>query len=71
MAEEEQDVSAKGKVSGFFKEMLAEFEKISWPTRRELVGSTWVVAATILAMGVFVFLCDRFFNTLLKWVTSL
>jgi len=70
MAEEQEDISTKNKVSGFLKEMRAEVEKITWPTRRELVGSTWVVGATILAMGVFVFLCDRVLSFLLTLVTN-
>ena len=70
MAEEQEDISTKNKVSGFLKDMRSEVEKISWPTRRELVGSTWIVCAMILAMGLFVFLCDRVLNFLLTLVTN-
>ena len=67
---EEKEVSTKGKIAMFFKDMVAEFEKVTWPKRRELVESTWVVCAMILVLSVFVLLCDqvltRIMNALLQ-----
>jgi len=33
-------------------------EKITWPSRHELIGSVWVVGALILLLSAFVFVCD-------------
>ena len=43
----------------FLRECRAEMGKITWPPRKQLVESTWVVAALILALSLFVLVCDR------------
>ena len=50
----------------FFRECRAEFGKIAWPKRKELIDSTWVVAAVILLLSLFVFVCDQVLMQLLK-----
>jgi len=67
---EEQEVSTKGKIAGFLHDVRAEFGRISWPTRKELLGSTWVVAIMILLLAAFVFLCDQVLFKLLNAVTK-
>lgn len=47
----------------FLRECRAEMGKITWPPRKQLVESTWVVGALILMLSVFVFVCDR----VLRW----
>ena len=47
----------------FLRECRAEVGKITWPPRKQLVESTWVVGALILMLSVFVFVCDR----VLRW----
>ena len=43
----------------FLRECRAEVGKITWPPRKQLVESTWVVAALILALSLFVLVCDH------------
>ena len=43
----------------FLRKCRAEVGKITWPPRKQLVESTWVVAALILALSLFVLVCDR------------
>ena len=50
----------------FLRECRAEVGKITWPPRRQLVESTWVVGALILMLSLFVLVCDR----ALVWVVS-
>ena len=52
----------------FLRECRAEMGKITWPPRKQLVESTWVVGALILALSLFVLVCDR---VLVKAVTFL
>ena len=47
------------KVQAFFGEVVAEGHKITWPTRQELWGSTWVVLAFIVILAVTTLLCDK------------
>ena len=52
----------------FLRECRAEVGKITWPPRRQLVESVWVVGALILALSFFVLVWDR---VLVKAVTFL
>ena len=46
------------KISGFFSEVRAEMQKVTWPTREELTGSTAVVLVTMLFLSTFIGLAD-------------
>jgi len=46
------------KVTGFLNEVKVELSKVSWSTRKELVGSTIVVIMITLIMGLFIGLLD-------------
>lgn len=54
------------KVINFFGEVRAEMQKVTWPTREELIGSTSVVLVTMLILSTFVGLTDFIFANLLK-----
>jgi preprotein translocase subunit SecE len=47
------------KVRGFTGDVVTEIRKTSWPTRQELVESTWVVIVMVLALGMFIAVCDK------------
>jgi preprotein translocase subunit SecE len=42
----------------FLGEVKTELLKCTWPTRRELMGSTMVVVVSVIILGVFVGLSD-------------
>ena len=42
----------------FFSEVRAEMQKVTWPTREEIVGSTAVVLTTMLILSTFIGSCD-------------
>jgi preprotein translocase subunit SecE len=46
------------KVKGFFKEVKVEIKKVVFPSRDELIGSTWVVIITVLVISIFLGLVD-------------
>ena len=59
----------------WFRELKSEFKKIVWPTRKQLMKNTAIVAAVLVIVGVFVALVDVFFQTvilegLLKLITG-
>jgi preprotein translocase subunit SecE len=43
----------------FLKEVRAELTKVTWPTRRELIGSTIVTVVVTLIISVFIGIIDR------------
>ena len=46
------------KITTFFAEVRAEFGRVNWPTRDDLVNSTTVVVVFSLAFAVFIGLFD-------------
>lgn len=41
------------RVQQFFREVVAEFKKVTWPTRREVTGSTTVVIIVVFVIALF------------------
>jgi len=46
------------KVAEFFQEVKLEIKKVVFPTRKEVIGSTWVVIVTVLISAVFLWMAD-------------
>jgi preprotein translocase subunit SecE len=46
------------KVKEFFREVKVETKKVVFPSKDELIGSTWVVIITILIVSIFLGLVD-------------
>jgi preprotein translocase subunit SecE len=46
------------KLKAYFSEVLMEVKKVTWPTRNELIESTWVVMGFSLACGLFIYGVD-------------
>jgi preprotein translocase subunit SecE len=61
-------VESIGNLKTFFKEVKVELLKCSWPTRKELFGSSVVVIVSVLILGAFVGACDLVNMAFLKFV---
>jgi preprotein translocase subunit SecE len=46
----------------FFKDTRKELKNVSWPTRREVTGTTLVVIAAVFFFGFFLFVVDIVVN---------
>lgn len=46
------------KISEFFQEVKLELKKVVFPTKKEVIGSTWVVIFTVLVSAVFLGMVD-------------
>jgi len=46
------------KVKDFFREVKIEIKKVVFPTKDELIGSTWVVIIVVLIISVFLGIVD-------------
>jgi preprotein translocase subunit SecE len=42
----------------FFREVKTEVKKVVFPTKEELIGSTWVVIITVLIISLFLGIID-------------
>jgi len=46
------------KIHEFFQEVKQELKKVVFPTKKEVIGSTWVVIITVLICAVFLGVVD-------------
>ncbi|MFZ5908352.1 MAG: preprotein translocase subunit SecE [Nitrospirota bacterium] len=46
------------KIKEFFREVKVEVKKVVFPSRDELLGSTWVVIITVLVISLFLGVVD-------------
>jgi preprotein translocase subunit SecE len=51
-----------GRGRQFFKEVMGELKKLSWPTKRELVSYTLTVIGFIALMAVIIYALDLAFS---------
>lgn len=54
------------KIKQFFREVKIEAFKVAYPSREELIGSTWVVIITVLVMSVFLGMIDMSLSRLVE-----
>jgi preprotein translocase SecE subunit len=52
----------------YFQESWAELKKVAWPTRETVIRLTVLVVAVSFAIGVYIFVLDRIFNTIVDQV---
>ncbi len=52
------------KDSNFFKRTKAEFDKIVWPTRQQLISESAAVILMVVVSALLVFLVDKMFGTI-------
>ncbi len=46
------------KAKEFIREVKVEIKKVVFPTREELIGSTWVVIITVIIISIFLGIVD-------------
>ena len=56
------------RTSEFFIATEGEMKKVNWSTRKEVIGSTWVVIAVAFFIAMLLFVVDIGFSTLFKEV---
>ena len=59
------------KLSGFFKDVVSEMRKVSWPKRKELTRYTIVVLSTVVFMAVYLGVIDLGISQVLEWYLAL
>jgi len=52
----------------YLTESWAELKKVAWPTRQTVVRLTVLVIGVSVAVGIYIFVLDRVFNTLVEQV---
>lgn len=55
----------------FLGEVKAELTKVAWPTKQEVVASTWVVLFAVVITAVWIFAADQFSALLISGLIGL
>jgi len=55
-------------IGSFFRDVVKEMKRVSWPSRKELTRYTWVVIGTVAFISVFFFIVDYAISTLLRFL---
>lgn len=63
-------VRAVSKIGGFFRGIMAELKKVTWPTRKQVVINTLSVLAFCLVVGLIIFLCDTGMTYLMSLISK-
>jgi preprotein translocase subunit SecE len=66
---------ARGGVTGwwssfrtFLSEVRNELKRVTWPSRKEVYATTFVVIVTSIFFGLYLFALDLGLNSLVQWV---
>jgi preprotein translocase subunit SecE len=59
------------KVKKFFNDVYVELQKVAWPSREELMGSTAVVLIMSIVMAAFVGVVDKMLNLIVNIMLKL
>lgn len=46
------------RIADFFQDVMLELKKVVFPTKKEVIGSTWVVIVSVLIAAVFLGIVD-------------
>lgn len=60
------ETSTVGKVTGFIKDSKAELQKVTWPTKQELLMNTIVVLIAVVLVAVSIWIADTLFSVLIR-----
>ncbi len=55
----------------FLGEVKGELAKVAWPTKQEVVASTWVVIFAVAVTAVWIFVSDQFASLLINGLVRL
>ena len=61
-------IGCKPKVVDFMIATEGEMKKVNWSTRREILGSTWVVIGLTLFIAMYCFGFDLIFNKFFQFI---
>jgi len=56
------------KIKNFFREVKVEAKKVNYPSREELIGSTWVVIVTVMVVSLFLGAIDFTLGRLVNYI---
>jgi preprotein translocase subunit SecE len=59
------------KIFKFLREVRLEMKKVTWPTRKEVTGSTTVVIVTVIIVAIYLGIVDNILQQAMLWLVNL
>ncbi len=56
------------KTKNFIDEVKSELTKVTWPTRKETIATTWVVVVIIFVIALYLGACDILLAKIMRFV---
>lgn len=53
---------------GFYGDVKTELKKVTWPSKKEVYGTTLVVIVTVVFFGLYLFVVDLFLQAGIEWI---
>jgi preprotein translocase subunit SecE len=54
------------KAKDYFKDVVAELKRVTWPSKKDTIAATWVVIATVILISLGLGIVDVIFAWLIK-----
>jgi len=58
------------KTKSFLDDVMAELHRVTWPTRKETISTTWVVVFIVLLIAFYLGICDVILARIMKVILS-
>ncbi|WP_050613618.1 preprotein translocase subunit SecE [Bacillus testis] len=58
------------RIADFFRGVVREMKKVSWPKKKELTSYTIIVLTTVILMSLFFTVIDLGISELIRWVNK-
>lgn len=55
----------------YYGDVKTELKKVTWPSRKEVYGTTLVVLVTVFFFGLYLFLVDLVLKSFVNWIFSI
>jgi preprotein translocase subunit SecE len=59
------------RIGPFFREVRAEVKKVTWPSRNEVYSTTIVVILATIFFGIYLYVMDLIFSSVISNIESL
>ena len=58
------------RIRQFFKDVIAEFKRVQWPTRDATIKSTWVVVSVSFAVALYLGIADFGLSDIMQMIIA-
>lgn len=61
---------APGRLAKFYTDVRNELRKVTWPSKKEVYGTTTVVLVSVFFFGIYLYVVDVILSYAVNWITE-